>query len=467
MKRINFLIATLLVAVMASAEAKYIFYFIGDGMGANQVLMTEMYLAELDGKIGRNQLLMTSLPFSGQLSTYSDSNGITDSSAAGTCLASGAKTTNGSLGVNSEGPAVTSIASQLKEQGYGVGIMTSVSIDHATPGAFYAHVPSRGSYYTIGTQLAESGFDFFGGASFIEPRDKKDATAENLYTLCEKNGYTFARGYKQGREKAAEEDKLILIQTHEGEDRGAAGSYLLPYAIDKTAEDLTLPEITEVGIRNLRAHHDKFFMMVEGGAIDWACHGNDAATMVHEVVEFDEAIKVAYAFYKEHPDETLIVITADHETGGCALGNYKYDLNLKALASQKLSCAALTDSLKAMRQQYGKKLKWNMVKSFLTDNLGLYGEISIRPAEDVLLQKQFKQMMKNKGKDLKTLYKDIDGLSAAAVKLLNRKAMVGWTTYAHSASAVPVFSIGVGAEQFTGWHDNSEVAPLIMKATQK
>lgn len=464
MRRIQFLFISLLVSVIASAEAKYIFYFIGDGMGANQVLLTEMFLAEQEGRIGRHALRMTQLPYSGQLATFSDSNGITDSSAAGTCLASGVKTTNGFLGVTSDKKPVASIAEKLHTTGYGVGITTSVSIDHATPAAFYAHVSDRGSYYAIGSQLAKSGFEFFGGASFIKPEKKDEWNKPNLYDLCEENGYTFAHGYQQAL--ATQADKVILIQENEGLDRSKKGTYKLPYAIDKKESDLTLPEITDAAIRHLESKHDRFFLMVEGGAIDWACHGNDAATVVREVMEFDAAIEVAYQFYLNHPDETLIVITADHETGGCALGNSDYTLNLKALAHQHCSNDLLTDGLKALQKEYGKRLKWEQVRQYLTEKLGLYDAIEVSEQEDANLQKHYKQLMKQKSESVKTLYKEIDGLSNAARGLLNRKAKVGWTTHSHSASAVPVFSVGVGAEQFTGWHDNSEVSEMIWKASR-
>lgn len=455
----------IVVAVMASAEAKYIFYFIGDGMGANQVMMTEMYLAEIEGRIGRTELAMTQLPVSGNLATFSHSNGITDSSAAGTALASGKKTTNGYLGVNPEEDPVGSIAYQLKQAGYGVGITTSVSIDHATPGAFYAHVPSRGSYYTIGTQLAESGFDFFGGASFLQPVDKENPSAPNLYDLCRSKGYQFARGYAEAQ-ALIDEPKLILIQENEGVDPTKGGSHKLPYAIDKKATDLTLPQITETAIRNLQAHHDRFFLMVEGGAIDWACHGNDAGTIVREVMEFDDAIRVALDFYREHADETLIVVTADHETGGCALGNSDYTLNLRALHYQQVSTDMLSEGLTNLHQHYGKKLTWKLVQAYLSQNFGLYDQVQITDEQDAELRAQYKNMMKNKGGSQKTLYMEISTLAATAREILNTQAKVGWTTFSHSASAVPVYAIGVGAEQFTGWHDNTEAAPMIMKATK-
>ena len=161
MKRTTFLLVTILCSVLSFAQAKYIFYFIGDGMGTNQVLASEMYLAELEGRIGRKPLLMTQFPYSGQVATFSASNGITDSSAAGTCLATGTKTNNGALGLSPAKDTLRSVAEILQQQGYGIGIMTTVAIDHATPAAFYAKVPDRNMYYEIGTQLAYTDFDFF------------------------------------------------------------------------------------------------------------------------------------------------------------------------------------------------------------------------------------------------------------------------------------------------------------------
>ena len=137
MKRLSFLLLFCLIAMLSVAQAKYVFMFIGDGMGPHQVLSTEMYLAELDGKIGRKPLLMTTFPYSGQVATFSTSSGITDSAASGTCLASGKKTDNGMIGQTPDGTPAISVASQLKEEGWGVGIMTSVTIDHATPLEMY------------------------------------------------------------------------------------------------------------------------------------------------------------------------------------------------------------------------------------------------------------------------------------------------------------------------------------------
>ena len=177
----------------------------------------------------------------------------------------------------------------------------------------------------------------------------------------------------------------------------------------------------------------------------------------------DEALRVAYEFYLSHPDETLIVVTADHVTGGMALGNSDYTLNLQLLQHQQCSAWILSDKVSALFK--GNKPKWEDVKQVLTESLGLYNKVEVSKEEDATLQKAYKKAISHKGNDMKTMYKDINEIGALAVKMLNDKSKIGWTTNAHSAHAVPIFAIGVGAERFSGWHDNSDIAKLILRAT--
>jgi alkaline phosphatase len=225
-----------------------------------------------------------------------------------------------------------------------------------------------------------------------------------------------------------------------------------------------LSQIVELAIAQLSTY-DRFFMMAEGGKIDYASHANDGATVLHEVIDFDQAIEVAYRFYEQHPDETLIVITADHETGGMALGNSDYVLNLKVLANQQCSLDKLSDQLSDLHKSEGKNLQWEQVKYLISVNTGLYAQVEMTTEEDALLQDAFASMMSHQD-IVKTLYKDLNALAAKSLAILNKKSRLGWTSGGHTASAVPIFAIGVGAERFTGWHDNSEIAPLIYQATQ-
>ncbi len=461
MKRLLLSAWLLCLSVAIMAQAKYVFFFIGDGMGANQVLTAEMYQAAVKGQNGRVPLLMSQFPYSGQAATFSASDGITDSAAAGTCLASGKKTNNGMIGQTPDGAPAYSVASDLKKEGWGIGIMSTVPVDHATPASHYAHAEKRSNYYLIGTHLTESNFDFFGGGGFQRPINKDDATAPNLYDLCKKHGYTLVGSYAEAQKNLKKKKMLLVPQVNL--DNPNKGAEALPYAIDQQEGDLNLAQIVDIAIQHL-SQHDRFFMMAEGGKIDYAGHGNDGATNIHEVIDFDQAIQVAYRFYEQHPDETLIVVTADHETGGMALGNNQ-PLRLERLAYQQCSSDTLSARLTALCQQYADQLTWKQVKAFLADNTGLFDELSVTDEEEKTLQTAYENMMRQQ-ESLKTLYADINALAAKAKEMVNHKAGLGWTTHSHTATAVPVFAVGVGAERFTGWMDNSDIAPRIYQATR-
>ncbi len=458
-----FLLGVLLCTICSTqAELKYIFYFIGDGMGPCEVLATEMYQAELEGKIGRSPLCMTQFPFAGMLATYSASNGVTDSSAAGTALACGEKTNNHTVGLNAAGDTLTSIAEALQAQGWAVGVTTSVSIDHATPASFYANSLSRNDYYQIGTQLVASNFDFFGGSAFKRPTNKENPAAPSLYALLREHDYTLAHGYADYQKKSKRAKKMVLINHNEGLRDDQRGPGLLPYALDKTEHDLTLPQITDAAIHFL-SQHKRFFLMTEGGAIDWAGHSNDGAAVIAEVQEFDQSIRRAYEFYLQHPDETLIVVTADHETGGLVIGNGKYELNLKVLQHQTMSVDQLSNKMRALYKEQGDSLSWEAVRMQLTEALGFYQAVEITPEEEATLQEVFARSKSEGSQDVKKLYSNLSELADVAVRILNDKSVLGWTSGSHSATPVPLFAVGVGAERFSGWHDNTELKGLMLQ----
>lgn len=452
----------LLVALVAKAQqAKYVFYFIGDGMGLNQVNTTEMYLGEQQGRIGTEPLCFASFPVAGMATTFSASNSITDSAAGGTALATGVKTYNGAIGVDANKERVMSVAERAKRAGKKVGVTTSVSVDHATPAAFYGHQPDRSMYYEIALQLPEAGFDFYAGSGFLKPArtfDKKDAPS--IYPIIEQAGYTIARGIDEYQAKAGDADKMVLIQK-DGTDASS-----LPYAIDRNEGDMTLAQITESAIDFLSRDNKKgFFLMVEGGKIDWACHSNDPATMVKEVIDLDNAVRVAYEFYKKHPKETLIVITADHETGGLGLGNSNYTLNLKSLDCQKQSVDLLSRALTDLRKAKGNKATWEDVKALLTERMGFWGELTPTWEQEKMLRDEFESsFVRNKIVFEESLYSKTEPLAAVAKKVLSQMSKLGWTTGSHSAEYVPVFAVGAGSKLFMGKMDNTDIPKRIAKA---
>lgn len=471
MKKLTSTLLFLLLAAvnLQAQQAKYVFYFIGDGMGTNQVLGTEMYLSELKGEIGVTPLLFAQFPNSAIATTFSAFNGVTDSAAAGTALATGNKTKNGAIGVTKDlSTEANSVASWAKDNGYRVGVSSSVTIDHATPASFYAHEGDRGSSYNIGLDLIKANFDFYAGSDFDDPTNRKESrkdgkSYESLYDLTQKAGYTLARGYKDYQKKAKKAEKMILFQKEEASQKDRSS---IPYAIDRKKGDMTLAEITRAGINFLSKEDSKgFFLMVEGGKIDWACHANDAATTFHEVIDFNEAIKVAYEFYEQHPDETLIVVTADHETGGMILGNGAYALNLQALKGQKVSEGEFTSVLNDMRRKYKNQVSWEVIQAVLKEYFGFWDTVKLNKRHEDQLKAIYEKSFSNQPVDLeKNLYQQNEPLAGAAKRILNQIAMVSWASGSHSAGYVPVFAIGAGAEAFNGQIDNTEIPIKIAEA---
>lgn len=436
MKRILFLLLFLgSLACYSSERPKYIFYFIGDGMGHNALALTEACLAEASGdSVGFSALHFTQFPTVGFATTWCANRRTTDSAAAGTALATGQKSSVGTIGMNAaRSEALTSIASTAREQGMRTGVATSVSIDHATPAAFYAHQPTRNLYYEIAQEAPTTGLDLYAGAGFVKPEENGKPS---VYESLEKAGYRLTRG-----DRAISGRRAVLMQ-----EEGCNPSNL-PLAIDRQEGDLSLPAITRRSIDFLQQNggeHKGFFLMVEGGQIDWAAHSNDAASLVEEVKDFDSAICVALNFYHEHPDETLIVVTADHETGGLGLGtgHLGYDTYYGLLSAQRCSVGTLSTAL-------SQAADWSAACETLRDSLGFGTRVPITEAEWAELAAVYASRPKK--------------TADAAVALLARHAGVGWTTGAHTATYVPVFAIGAGAEHFAGRLDNTQIATRLQK----
>ena len=228
--------------------------------------------------------------------------------------------------------------------------------------------------------------------------------------------------------RAAAKDKILLFPTD-------TVSKSLKYAMDRSAKDLSLPDLTKACLANFQETAKKgFFMMVEGGKIDWAAHAHDGGAVVKETIDFDQCIRLAYDFYKKHPNETLILVTADHETGGLGLGNSDMNLNIDLLQYQKCSQEALTAAMREMKS--GKMIpSWKDEESFL----------------------------KKKSKDVVSLYAKDEPLAVAAIALLDKKASLGWTTKTHTGAPVPLYAIGKQAVLYSGRRDNTDMANVLRK----
>ncbi|MBN2255022.1 MAG: alkaline phosphatase [Deltaproteobacteria bacterium] len=447
---------------------KYIFLFIGDGMGQPQRTAAEAYVASAKGiKPSDYKMSMSTLPAQGVTTTFANDRFITGSAAAATALACGVKTNIGYIGVDPAYTMVKSIAEMARDRKMKVGIVSSVSIDHATPAGFYAHQPSRKMYHEIAHDLVKSGFNYFGGGGFKDPTGKKSKKPlGDVVNLARENGYRIVTDRSEFLALKRDDGKIIACNRNLPDDEA------LPYDMDKTPRDITLAEFTKKGIELLDGDAG-FFFMVEGGKIDWACHANDAVAAIEDTIAFDEAVKQALAFYEKHPEETLIVVTGDHECGGLTLGfaGTVYESYFDVLKGQRLSFQAFTDSI---MEEYKKSKTGDASFEDMIPKIELYfgltmkgdGPMALKDFEIAELREAFDKSMKNikvnEGTQEYLLYGGYDPLTVKLTHILNQKAGLGWTSYSHTGVPVTTSAIGKGAELFNGYYDNTDVAKKIM-----
>lgn len=447
------------LAVQAQDAPKYIFYYIGDGMGMGPATATEMYWRQVRGQ--HSPITMMQFPVAGMCLTYSASSPVTDSAAAGTALSTGSKTKNGMLGMNADTVAVTSVAKDLQQMGYGIAIVTSVAADDATPGAFFAHVPNRSMRYEVDIDAANSNFQFIAGAGLTGLKDKSGKDTDALATLREK-GYTYIQG-PEGIAAAETAEKVVLV--------GAEGApdYNVGYTIDSIPGRLTLPFITENCLKFMeRVSPDKFFMMVEGGNIDHALHANDGGAAIKETLNFNEALQMAFDFYKAHPDETLIVVTADHDTGGMTIGCpfTGYNAHLDLIDYQKVSKEQFERFCKSINESR-RTFTWDDMKEYLQENLGFWSHIKLTEKQDQELSAMFEQVFvkREEVEGQKTLYANFSGFAKTVFKIFNDQAGIGFVATSHTGNPVPVFAVGVGSDRFKGLNNNIEIPEVIRSLT--
>jgi alkaline phosphatase len=446
-------ILTLLVAMQAMADVpRNVVLFIGDGMSTPQRMVAEEFLR----KSGKGPLAMNSLPCHATVCTYSASSLVTDSAAAATAIACGVKTTNGTLGLDANGARVESCAEAARDSGRKVGIMTSVSINHATPAGFYAHRGHRSMLYEIGLDLVNSKFDLFMGGGLAGANSRTDSPeyAGNLYEMAASKGWIVAEGRNgfsdlEGRLSAGNLPDGAGVWWRSGEQAQ-------PYAIDMRGEDMPrLPEMTRFALDYLHCRaseggEDKgFFLMVEGGRIDWAGHSNDAAANLRDVLELDEAVKVALAFQRENPD-TLIIVTGDHETGGMSLGfsGTGYAFYVERLEGQKCSADSFAEKAKSLKDGGAQ---FEDVKPLVSECFGFRFDggtedpMSLSGNEIASLERHFAK----------------GDIADKAKRLMSEKAGVGWTSGAHTGLPALTTSKGPGSEHFTGMMENTDISKTI------
>ena len=445
---------------------KFVFLFIGDGMAFAQVNAAQIYKGSGNGQepaIG--SLSFTQFPVTGMVTTFDETSVCPDSASTATALSCGIKTKSGVIGMtgDKEEPA-ESIAEMLKSDGKKIGIVSTVSLNNATPAAFYAHVGSRGDYHDIALQMPDSGVDYFGGGSLVNPAGAK-GDEPDVFELLAQSGYTIA---DTKEEIAALDSSLgkVYAVSPALQTKGA-----MPFALDAAEDDLKLADFVRAGIRVLD-NDDGFFMVCESGMIDWACHANDAATAIAETLVLEEAVSAAVNFAQAHPDDTLILVTGDHETGGMALGyaGTGYNTNYSLLYGQTVSYSAFDTIFETMKKE-NPNLLMSDVLPVIKQHFGLISPDDAEAALEenaarVLTADDYEKLAEALEASLngppdtaeaRLLYSGYEPLTVTLTHLLNNKAGIGWASYVHTGGLVPVYAYGAGAEAFGGSYDNTDI----------
>ncbi len=468
--------AVLLAATAFAGAPKYVFYFIGDGLGPTQRMAAE-YFHKMEVKDPEAKLTMNSFPSSALVTTFSDNTLITDSAAGGTALACGYKTTNGYIAKLPDGTDIKTLAEAAHDNGYAVGIVTTTRLTHATPASFSAHNTDRNAANEIAVDQADSGFEFFAGGGYRQylPKDNalglktKRKDNKDVVKMFADQGYTTFVG-------DSSRDAFRAFKPKKGDKVFAALAYShLPYEVERRHSTLkenkipALSELTEKAVETLSVQDKPFFLMVEGGRIDHAAHAHDPMSTILDTIALDESIRVALEFYKKHPKETLIVTAADHETGGVALGisldSKGYFLNLKEL--QKVNVSA-EDNLDRFYNKLAKK-EANIEKrhaAFIDYVEKHWGLTDRTPAENKILTDAMNVQDANQSlpKAEKTRYGySYTPTMVAVTDLVSQRARVFWTSFVHTGTYIPASSIGVGAERFNGFIDNTDIPTRIAK----
>lgn len=442
-------------------QARYVFLFIGDGMGLAQVALAEGFRASVQGdSLGFAPTSFSGFPILGMATTQCASRRITESSAAATALATGSKANDGSLGLDPhDGTPLRTIAEEALKAGRSIGVVTTTSIDHATPAGFYAHVPNRNQSYDIGVALTRSGMNVFAGGPFLDPEGKGTGKPqESLWSLASKAGYEVIRG--RAALEARRKDKVIAFPAPGTRDSS------VPYRIDRRSGG-DQPDLVDYVRESARLldNPNGFLLVAEGGKVDWACHRNDARGALEEVWGLDSAVRAALDFAKRHPGEVLIVVTADHETGGLSLGNDRlgYQTNLGLLRHQILSAESLEDSLRLVLADKDSARAWRNAMAGLGrwTGLGSRQDLALSTEETSRLREAFASGFEPAPKGPWGRYHPV---SWTAIRILSDKAGVGWTSPAHTAIPVPVYAWGTGAEAFGGRMDNTDIAHRLRRA---
>ncbi|MDA8939233.1 MULTISPECIES: alkaline phosphatase [Pseudoalteromonas] len=407
---------------MAETAPKNVIYMIGDGMGPAYTTAYRYFKDDPTTKSVEQTVFDTML--TGMARTYPDDHTVvTDSAASATALSSGHKSYNGAIAVDTDKKPLKTMLEIAKQRGMTTALLATSQINHATPASFAAHNESRNNYDEIANDYIDNKIAgklpvdlMLGGGTKYFIRDDRNLVDEFK-----------AAGYQYG------DDIQNLDQITQLPAIGLYAAKGLPFALDENPTRLT--KLTSKALDLLdNQNKDGFFVMIEGSQIDWCGHANDIACAMAEMDDFASAIEKAKAYVDKNKD-TLLVITADHSTGGLTLGahgQYKWEADVvhgvKATAGTITQHLLESDDLKSV---------WNK-----------YTSIAFTPENKIKLE-QAKSMGDK-------------ALNLAVKSIISDTSFTGWTTGGHTAVDVQVFAYGKGSEQFVGSQNNTDIADKLI-----
>jgi len=411
----------------APSQPKNIIYLIGDGMSMAH-LSAYRYFKNSNAQhvgLGDKHVPVTLFDryFVGKASTLPDDETlVTDSAAGATALSSGIKTYNGAIALDNDKTPTLTLLQQAKRLGKTTATISTSQVTHATPASFLVHNESRRNE----TQIADSIFDLriedefvadlmLGGGTTFFIRDDRNLTQE--FTQA---GYQ----YIDSLEQLPELQQLPAL--------GLFAPKGLPYAIDHNPLPNRLTAMTKTALPLLKQHNDNgFVVMIEGSQIDWCSHGNDIACTMGEMADFEHTLEAVIEFAKQD-GETLVVLTADHGTGGLTLGaNSQYKWLPNVIHQVHASAEKMVKQMDASKR--------------------------VLPVWQEHVEFSLDEEQKNKMQQLLDA-NDLDNLYSTLVKCISDRSFTGWTTTGHTGDDVAVIAFGVGAEQFAGHQDNTDIA---------
>lgn len=409
-----FLVIPLLMACAQDPKPTSVVLLIGDGMGSSQITLAR----DVEGPLALDEM-----PVTGFVKTPSSNCIVTDSAAGGTAMACGVKTYNGAIGVDDKGKPVETILEKYRKAGKAVGLVTTTNITHATPASFAAHVDSRAKEKQIAKEYLTLKPDVLLGGGFKQFDD-------DVFKAYRDAGYDVSQ---------------TLDGLKDGKWLGVFSDWHMPYVIDGVKGRPSLTDMTKRALEKLGKSEKGFFLMVEGGRIDMACHSRDAAACVKELKEFDETVKAVREFAAKRGD-VLVIVTADHATGGLAITS----------ALKKERFASVTASTEALVAEVARSKDDRDVLKKRLAGFGI-ADADVEPVYKRLDGSPTEFAAQSRIGEIISPWLGVTFLPA------DYQDAVKDGTYGHDGAMVPLYAFGPGAASFTGTMENTDVPKRILE----